>query len=312
MATPVVTVAAGGLPVVDVTSLAPKLGLPVTEALNGRGIAVTKVAAGGLPVTFSTDYPPPSGGTSAEAAAFLARTSGLDAPHTAAITALIDGLVADALWPTYDVVQVYAGQGSANCLLNLVSTSYNGIAGGSPAFVTDRGFTGVAASNTVMIDTGFNPSAAPSPKFTRNSAHLSVWSLTATSTNDYVAGVDGGAFIGLMPRYIDGNAYYYANGGQITGPANADPRGMSQVNRSTSAATQFYKNGSLLFSSAANNSTGLPNQSIHSLGYLNAGGGHVGQAWQEAMLTCGSSHDATQALKHYNRFRTYMTAVGVP
>lgn len=52
MSTAVVTVAAGGLPVIDVTATFPKLGLPVTEALNGRGIAVTKVAAGGLPVTF--------------------------------------------------------------------------------------------------------------------------------------------------------------------------------------------------------------------------------------------------------------------
>jgi len=49
----VVTVAAGGLPVVDVTVLAPRTGLPVTEATNGRGIAVTKVIGKpGLPVTF--------------------------------------------------------------------------------------------------------------------------------------------------------------------------------------------------------------------------------------------------------------------
>jgi hypothetical protein len=56
MATPVVTVAAGGLPVVDVTATFPKLGLPVTEApvMGGKkyGIAVTKVIANGLPVTF--------------------------------------------------------------------------------------------------------------------------------------------------------------------------------------------------------------------------------------------------------------------
>jgi len=52
MATAVVTVASGGLPVIDVTATVPKLGIPVTEALSGRGIAVTKVAAGGVPVTF--------------------------------------------------------------------------------------------------------------------------------------------------------------------------------------------------------------------------------------------------------------------
>jgi hypothetical protein len=49
----VVTVASGGLPVVDVTATTPKLGLPVTEATNGRGVAVTKVVGKpGLAVTF--------------------------------------------------------------------------------------------------------------------------------------------------------------------------------------------------------------------------------------------------------------------
>lgn len=53
MALPVITVAKGGIAVTDVTSVAPKTGLPVTESANGRGIAVTKVASGGLPVVYS-------------------------------------------------------------------------------------------------------------------------------------------------------------------------------------------------------------------------------------------------------------------
>jgi len=49
----VVTVAAGGLPVVDVTAIAPRTGLPVTEAANKFGVAVTKVTGlPGLPVVF--------------------------------------------------------------------------------------------------------------------------------------------------------------------------------------------------------------------------------------------------------------------
>jgi hypothetical protein len=50
MATPVVTVASGGRPVVDVTATKPGLGMPVSEATNGFGRAVTKVtpAIGGL------------------------------------------------------------------------------------------------------------------------------------------------------------------------------------------------------------------------------------------------------------------------
>jgi hypothetical protein len=50
MGLPVVTVAAGGLPVVEATA-----GTPVTEAANGRGIAITKVIGKpGLPVVFET------------------------------------------------------------------------------------------------------------------------------------------------------------------------------------------------------------------------------------------------------------------
>ncbi len=57
MATPVNTVAAGGIPVVDVTSTTPKFGAPVSEAAPGKGTAVTKVANYGVPVTFVV--PPP-------------------------------------------------------------------------------------------------------------------------------------------------------------------------------------------------------------------------------------------------------------
>jgi hypothetical protein len=63
MSVAVITVAAGGLPVVDVTATAPKLGMPVTEAVAVGtlkfGIAVTKVVAPapGLAVTFVV--PPP-------------------------------------------------------------------------------------------------------------------------------------------------------------------------------------------------------------------------------------------------------------
>lgn len=55
MATPVVTVASGGVPVVDVTASTPKFGVAVSEAAKG-GMAVTKVTGGrpGLAVTYVT------------------------------------------------------------------------------------------------------------------------------------------------------------------------------------------------------------------------------------------------------------------
>jgi hypothetical protein len=55
MSLPVVTVAAGGIAVVNVTATAPMRGLPVSESTNGRGVPVTQVAAGkpGLAVVFT-------------------------------------------------------------------------------------------------------------------------------------------------------------------------------------------------------------------------------------------------------------------
>jgi hypothetical protein len=53
MAMAVVTVASGGLPVVDVTANGHSaIGNVVTEAINGRGTAVTKVTSGGVPVRY--------------------------------------------------------------------------------------------------------------------------------------------------------------------------------------------------------------------------------------------------------------------
>jgi hypothetical protein len=52
MPIPVVTVAKGGLAVIDVTATKPNLGLPVTEAANGFGTPVTKVTTYGVPVTY--------------------------------------------------------------------------------------------------------------------------------------------------------------------------------------------------------------------------------------------------------------------
>jgi hypothetical protein len=58
MATAVITVASGGIAVVDVTATTPLRGAPVTEAIavSGvkRGLAVTKVVAPvlGIPVTY--------------------------------------------------------------------------------------------------------------------------------------------------------------------------------------------------------------------------------------------------------------------
>src|SRR2546430_1348992 len=81
------------------------------------------------------------GGGGSHAAAFLARTSGLDGTHTTAYTDFINGLDTDSLFSKFDLIQIYATQDSTTALLNLVSTSFNATPLNSPTFTADRGFT---------------------------------------------------------------------------------------------------------------------------------------------------------------------------
>jgi hypothetical protein len=331
MATPVVTVAAGGLPVVDVTATFPKLGLPVAEALNGRGIAVTKVAANGLPVTFKAagnewpfppNPPPTSGGgaASAEVSQWLARAPTLDAAHIAADTAFIDGLVADGDWPSFDLIQFFATQTAAIAPLSMVSAAFNGVVNGAPAFLADRGFTGVLASSAVYINLQFNPSIG-TPKYSRDSAHLLTASLTDT-TEAYPGLGAATAASGNVPTQAfwekhnaDGRAYNRPN---VTGGTGSDQGctvansiGIYIGNRSTSGLTQLYKDGVQIGSASGQTSNALLNLNMYALG-INANGVAVGSGKRYAAIALGSSLSAAAAARVTARFRTRMTAVGVP
>jgi hypothetical protein len=76
MGIPVITVAAGGLPVVETP-----LGAAITEAANGFGVAVTKVVGKpGLPVQYVTVTGAPGGGGGTTAAGFFGTVSGGEPP----------------------------------------------------------------------------------------------------------------------------------------------------------------------------------------------------------------------------------------
>jgi hypothetical protein len=328
MATPVVTVAAGGLPVVDVTATFPKLGLPVTEASNGRGVAVTKVAANGLSVTFKAagnewpfpPNPPPTGGggaASTEAAAWLARAPGLDAAHIAADAAMIDGLVADGVWSKFDVLRFYATQTSAVAVLNMVSSSFTAILNGSPVFTPDRGFQGVDASATVSINEVLNPTVG-SPKYVQNSCHMGCWNLTEAQFAAPCVGMTtpSNAVSYVHPRSGGLATYRIQSAPFFDTLTNAVAVGCYIGSRTGVNTVAAYKNGAVHpvgggnFTGSAS-SAALVNLSFYSLGYNNNGVG-VGAGNQLAMFCAGSGLTAAEIGMAYARFRTRMTAVGVP
>jgi len=147
MAMPVVTVAAGGLPVVDVTATTPKLGLPVTEALNGRGRAVTKVAARGMPVTFVSP--------ALRATTVLTATAGttLSGGNLTVTKNTASGTYANILsQPSTGAAKLYAEY----CLVTQLQAGWSGAGVCSPGFVPggpgDLGSLGGTADSIGVFD----------------------------------------------------------------------------------------------------------------------------------------------------------------
>lgn len=251
-------------------------------------------------------------GMSAEVSQFLARTSGLDATHTNAYTALIDGLVADGIWAKLDRLCIFATQNQTTALLNLVSSSYGGITHNSPTFTADRGFTGNGTST--YIETQFIPSSASSPKFVQNSCHTSTWNLTnSTSTGIAIGNIAPARGASNMhPKYTDGNAYFRISGSAATsGVAMSDARGHFIANRSGASSVQGYKNGSSVLTNS-DTSVAVCTVQFYDLAYNNNGPATDNITFQIAASSIGSSLSGTDATNFYNRLRTYMTAVGVP
>lgn len=259
-----------------------------------------------------------SSGSNTPAAAFLARTSGLDATHTTAYTDLINGLVSDGVWTKLDVLHVYATQDSTTALLNLVSSSYNGTSHGSPTFTADRGFTGVQFSTTVWIDIGFNGNTAVSPKYLLNDAHISAWHVTSTNTDFGYGSVGAGdgtlPFNGTSQAWVlGGTQYSFCNnqnwGQALQGGSAASGAGHWISNRIASPNAQNYHNGASVLGSGTSN--GIPNFDMYSLG-TNQSGTARGAGVQLAMVSVGGNLTSTETSNFYSRLRTYMTAVGVP
>jgi hypothetical protein len=259
---------------------------------------------------YSTESSGPVAG--AEASAFLARTSGLDANHTSAYTTLINGLVADGLWSKFDVLYVFATQNSTTALLNLISSSYPGIPNSAPTFTADRGYNSVNGGNA-YIDTGFNPATAPSPKFTQNSAHISMWNLTNLAMSNAACGIAGpdAHYVMIYPNQDGTNGIAPLNQTNLPLFTAGDCRGHQLNSRTGSIVHNHYKNAVSVLSDATASAT-VPNGNIWCCFFHNLSGSGGGNGHQHAMLSIGLGMSSVDATNFYNRSRTYMTSVGVP
>lgn len=245
---------------------------------------------------------------------FLARTSGLNATFTGAYCVLINWLDAKSLFALMDFVHAYSSQDTTTAQLNLISTSFPATLNGAPNFSAGNGYLGVDGSSTVYIEIPFNPSTAGG-NYARNSAHISVWSLTNAASGPTGGGVIAYAdnvattYTNLFPKYNDGNLYAGVNGpANDIVVANADSTGHYIVNRSGANASQVLRNN-VVIGTSASASKALVNKNTFVLVDYNGITPITGGGYRIAMDSAGASLDATQKADLCHGFNVFLTTV---
>lgn len=249
--------------------------------------------------------------TSAEVTQFLARTTSLDGTHTAAYTALIDGLVADGIWSKLDALYIFATQDTTNALLNLKSSSYTPTIVGGLTFTADDGYALTTGSN--YINTNMNASTAGG-QYAQNSAHMSVWMFSDDSSMLSTVGTLSGTHEQRLIPNLGGVGYYRVNcaADEGCGGGVASGAGFSVGTRETSSLVRGYRNGTLIGTEMAATSATLNNSNFTFPNFAAGVGGDPDTSNKVSGGSFGSSLTQAEVSNFYDHMRTYMTAVGVP
>ncbi len=126
--------------------------------------------------------------------------------------------------------------------LNTVQDLYNLTPVGSPDFVAGQGYAG--NSTPSYLDSGFNPTTAASPKFTRNSASMFLWSLTDTDNPGASASQDMGNTNSAIVRAATGGVVCRTNTSSTsTAAAQLQMAGLVGWTRPDASNVLTYQNG---------------------------------------------------------------------
>jgi hypothetical protein len=182
---------------------------------------------------------------SAQAAAFLARTSGLSATEQNAYIRLINGLVADGDFSKLDVLYIFGTNSRTTAKLNLISTNFAATENGTVSFAADQGYTGDAS--TFYLDTGFNPTTAPSPNFTTANASLGVYQLNSRTADQTWCQI-GSNLVGgnnksdIFTKFSGGAFGQFGNGGGASATV-ANGQGLTIATRNGTTSAALFRNG---------------------------------------------------------------------
>ena len=284
----------------------------VTVSADGGtsvGCLVTATNASGSASAASNTLAIAAAGHSAQALAYLARTvGGNEGGNGTNIANLIDGLVSDGVWAKLDALYVLAQQNATDSLLNLIGTSYTATVNAA----TFTAYRGYSAFGTNGVSTGFNPSTAPSPQFTQNSASVGFWanSISVSGGVDFGEFNTGGTNNTILAADYTGGYFIprinWSSASSITTLLErvACMLGGSAIFHHQRVA--YYNGGSL---GTASDTASAVDNVIFTIGYSNVFGPTLNPI---SAAFIGASLGSAGQLALYNRLRTYLTAVGVP
>lgn len=162
-------------------------------------------------------------------------------------------LKAAGVWGKLDCFYMLAAAASDQALLNWKGTSFSCTVGGTITFTADRGYAGNGTDG--RLDTGFNPTTAPTPFYGLNSASIGVYS--RTNTNAQPAMGNENSFI--IPRN-SGNTWARLNRPNTITATNANGSGYFHAFRVASGEFRTRSRGVTTLTATA--STADANQNI--------------------------------------------------
>lgn len=237
-------------------------------------------------------------------------------PNTArksAINDLIVTMKADGIWSKLDEFWIYAAHTEQAGLLGWKRVR-DSVKVNTPTFTTDRGFTTIASSSSV-IDTQFNP-ATDGVNYQLNSVTLGVYRRTSTTTSStWLIGCrQGGASTAQSFVYSNSTtslatAFNRSSAISTVTVGASDWSGLIMGGRPSLAEERKFRNGvyltGLVWTSAA-----IPTGRTFYVGALNDGSITGVNEGEYSAAFVGGSLSNTDHENLYDAVQAYMTAVG--
>lgn len=185
----------------------------------------------------------------------LAAFDAMTTPPSPALKALYNTAITDlqlaGIWTKLDALYLMNVETAQAARVNIKNPgTYNLTATSSPTFTAKVGYAGDGAA--AFLNTNFNPTTAVAPNYVQNSASGFAWGLKQGQDANGVLGQNAAATANVLiqPRFTDDRVYGRISDSADFSAANADGRGLFQVNRTASNARELFKNGASVATSA--------------------------------------------------------------